>query len=490
MHTMSNHVLLLRHCVRSTKPEIKVCNSDSNSDTVDSFVTKVHISDYITAPLPDFGTPPMWCTERGMEITTETGRYLMKHIMNELSHNADIITHVNFNIISDTSQRDVDTSLALVHGIKELLMNTTTIISFRGIDDIRLAPELFGSEPLMCPPDEDIADNTPDRIDVLPPQDFNVQDVLDLLTSIDLFAKNVPNSRQNILDEWKNQHCPHSAGLTLNLLKQISEMTFYTRASGITPPFLPTLSEDDVYKMLYVADYIRTIERVDTDVAVKKGLIIANTLLNALLLGPKESVTPIMHLKGDNSNNSATVTIIVGHDSNIDHVATVFGLRWTMPPPYFSGSDDQVGKIISTPPGSGIIWTSSQDDISMSYLVPVNLMNSNNNSTMDFKLVPIYTVDGKSHSEITSVDLANRLEATMNQYPNLQSCYENAPNVLIQCSDCEESGLSTSLVGIASILLTMAVLINAMLFAVYRRRQCRREYERVLGARRSYIEVT
>ena len=47
-------------------------------------------------------------------------------------------------------------------------------------------------------------------------------------------------------------------------------MAFYSRASGINPPFLPTLSEEDLYKMLYVADYIRTLERVDSDVAVKK----------------------------------------------------------------------------------------------------------------------------------------------------------------------------------------------------------------------------
>ena len=119
------------------------------------------------------------------------------------------ITHVNLNIISDTSQRDVDTSLALLRGIKEELMNTSSITSFRGIDDIKLAPSLFGSDdptgPMMCPPDEDIRDNIHERIDALPPQDFYVQDVLGLLTNLGLLANNVPNNIENILDDWKNQ---------------------------------------------------------------------------------------------------------------------------------------------------------------------------------------------------------------------------------------------------------------------------------------------
>ena len=175
MHT-SNYVLLLRHCVRLTKTEIEMCNGNSDKDSPE---TKVHISDYITAPLPDYRTPPMWCTEQGINIMAETGRYLMKHAMNEFDPE---ITHVNLNIISDTSQRDVDTSLALLRGIKEELMNTSSITSFRGVDDIKLAPSLFGSDdptgPMMCPPDEDIRDNIHERIDALPPQDFYVQDVL------------------------------------------------------------------------------------------------------------------------------------------------------------------------------------------------------------------------------------------------------------------------------------------------------------------------
>ena len=484
MHT-SNYVLLLRHCVRSTKTEIEICNGNSDKDSPE---TKVHISDYITAPLPDYGTPPMWCTEQGINIMAETGRYLMNHVMNEFDPE---ITHVNLNIISDTSQRDVDTSLALLRGIKEELMNTSSITSFRGVDDIKLAPSLFGSDdptgPMMCPPDEDIKDNIHERIDALPPQDFYVQDVLGLLTNLGLLANNVPNNIENILDDWKNQHCPRSAGLYLNLLKKISEMAFYSRASGIDPPFLPTLSEEELYKMLYVADYVRTLERMDSDVAVKKGLIIAKTLLNSVLR-PEKTATPSMAIRS-NDRSSATITIVVGHDSNIDHVATVLGLRWTMPPPYFSGSRNQVGKIVSSPPGSGIIFASSNQDVSMSYLVPANLMDSNN-STLNFDLVPIYTVDGKSHGKISTSDLRKRLVATMNKYPSLHSCYENAPNGLGESSDYQESSLSISLVRIASILLTLALLINVVLLAVLRRRQRRREYERVIGANIRDVEVT
>ena len=71
-----SYVLLLRHCVRSTKTEIEMCNGNSDKDSPE---TKVHISDYITAPLPDYGTPPMWCTEQGINIMAETGRYRQRH---------------------------------------------------------------------------------------------------------------------------------------------------------------------------------------------------------------------------------------------------------------------------------------------------------------------------------------------------------------------------------------------------------------------------
>lgn len=507
MPSHRNHVVLLRHCVRSTRSTIKVCNGDDNDDAnSNSTTTKrriANLTEYIKkTPLPEWGVPPLWCTERGMDIIGDLGRYLINNVVinNINAASSNNMQHVDVKIISDTSQRDVDTSLALLRSMKESL--TTKSLLFSGLDQIHINHEVFSytttSEnnstcPTIDSSDQERSEHISNRVSRLPPSDFHVQDVLDLIIRLG-------GLDESTLDD--GSRCPGGMGLSLDLLKSIAEMAFYSRASHVNPPFLPSASDEDVYRIINVADYVKNLERLDNKGAAKRGLFLAKSMLKALFRVDSHEATRSEFL--DDNREVITVTIFVGHDSNINHIATVLGLRWTIPPPYVYGSDDQVGKIVSIPPGSGIIFSSFPEtdaDLSMSFVVPVNLIGSSTtNTTTNHQLIPIYTIDMvqpemgirddvSGNAAISTKELKYRLETTMTRYPDLRACYEDAPTFLGRDDFQERTTLSMTPILLAAIVVVNLIGCVVFVFTQHRRSNKRYEQVRLKLGKRPEVEL-
>lgn len=62
--------------------------------------------------------------------------------------------------------------------------------------------------------------------------------------------------------------------------------------------------------------------------------------------------------------NQDDVTLIFGHDSDLNAVATALGMTWTLPPPYHTESTP-------TPPGSGLHFAYDGDEVEISFMAPV-----------------------------------------------------------------------------------------------------------------------
>ena len=134
---------------------------------------------------------------------------------------------------------------------------------FSGLDQIHINHEVFSytttSEnnstcPTIDSSDQERSEHISNRVSHLPPSDFHVQDVLDLIIRLSGLDESILEDRSR---------CPGGMGLSLDLLKSITEMAFYSRASNVNPPFLPSASDEDVYRIMNVADYVKSSEQLD-----------------------------------------------------------------------------------------------------------------------------------------------------------------------------------------------------------------------------------
>jgi hypothetical protein len=487
-----NYVLLLRHCVRSTKATIKTC-SDSESDAGEKH-HHVNVKEYISAPLPDWKVPPMWCTPRGMDIIEQEGIFLIRQLLG----NKTTKTNVQLRFISDRSHRDSDTAYSLSKGMMKVLNNSSEkLLTFRGVDEIQFAQEVFkagldakdtesiGLDPL-CPSDndeysdDDLTKEIDQRLLQLPPDEVGVPELIDLL--VNLGGLDAESNTKLDISSSQEHRCPGSIGVSFNVLKEIAEMAFYSRASAMTPPFLPLATLNDVYRMIFVGDYVRTVERVYNVRAAKGGVVLAKSILAAM----QQAADLGFNNNEADDVDTATITVYVGHDTDIDNLATALGLRWTMPPPFQYGKEQNSQMIIGTPPGSGILFTSSSSDhfqnISMSFVCPINLMEETETAFVNHKLTPVFPFDdgtvpteNKSYrtdhenatAAIVTLDyLQSRLQATLDRYPTLRPCYDRVPIVVgVENRLAQEGILIRPDSGIDASILAAWVLANVILCA-------------------------
>lgn len=502
-----NHALLLRHCVRSTKKHIQVCDEKVPTNQTDGRSAK--LSEFISSPpLPKWNVPSLWCTERGLDAIESLGRYLAENYLVQSQH-------VVVNVISDDVHRDIDTSAALLRGIRESLTESAPSSSLHGLDRVQINSGVFGhsaswQEESACPSSHSLhdayAERITDRLSLLRPTDFGVQEALEKVVSLGVSFNGTTNTTLSAEPSEDGLRCPGDVSLPLNLLEKIAEMAFYSRASNVEPPFLPSASDEDVYDLVRAADYVNTVLRLDNSDAARRGVVLAKSMLGALR---RRVAVPSRAASGGVARRDEVVAInvFVGHVSNINHVATALGIRWDLPPPYARGDEDHTGKILAVPPGSGILLSSSHeaphhgtsstsggDGVSMSYIVPTNLIGNNGTDGTEHQTVPIYTIDttrpelavrdnddrGES-SLVTLSDLDRRLEATMERYPDLRPCYIDAPIYLGSLDDFEElcGSLSSSLASSAMIVtitcVASLVAFGALVAMVRRRRASRPE---------------
>ena len=120
--TMKHHFLLLRHCVRSTSLGVDIGFDDFSSDP----------ADYVGDPLPDWQVPEFWCTEGGLDLIEKNGAWLVDSgIVSSDSH---------VELVTDESNRDVDTAYSLSQGIQDELDENSNV---SGLDIIRTKSFMF-----------------------------------------------------------------------------------------------------------------------------------------------------------------------------------------------------------------------------------------------------------------------------------------------------------------------------------------------------------
>lgn len=367
-HGRKFHTFLFRHCVRSTGKKVKLYNGDTRASN--------HASDYTDGELPQWNTPSEWCTETAMEIMQNTGSFLLENILLRKAGGAK--KRIRVQIISDTSQRDVDTSLALSLGIINASLRYQDL-QIDGLDDLRLDHALF--EPLdsvsgantndapRCAayysPSQTIID-IEQRLKAVPPPESGLEAMLALFEKIGgvghsgtLFNITPPSTM------YLNRTEKRLAG-AINIVKFFAQMLFYSRAGDIDPPFLPTATLDEVYQALEWAHWTRSVLSIDNVDAATQGAVVADAIIQSLQNG---------QYGGDYCADDYDVcaTLFVGHDSTIDAVATALGLRWKLRPPYRSGGDG-IGEYLPTPPWGGAMYFMHEEQsniVELAYLHPV-----------------------------------------------------------------------------------------------------------------------
>lgn len=401
------HVFVFRHCVRSTHDYVKLHADSSSSSSED-----IPISDFFGAstPMPGWNTPPYWCTETGAKIIKGTGGFLLKDvILGETNTNTDTAPKkIGIQIVTDTNERDSTTSYELYEGLRKTAndlnkhLDDGKKISTEGLSELTYDPLLFSPEDeAFCEAPEENPQRMfraiSDRISLLPPP----QDAAVALTRM---ANLAGTGTRSLVDEPRDGYysLSESSGYEkfegpLNALKLMSQMVFYSRASGLPKPFLPSASLKDVMTFAQWVSWTRSVLEVDNSNKALKASTMGPAIIHALHTGKHRILNSEKSPSHDEVD--ASVVIFVGHDGDLDTIASAFGLGWTLGPPYLDREYSQQitnterESILSTPPGAGFHFRYSADDdsLSISYFYPA-FFNSTNalNTTGILERTPVY----------------------------------------------------------------------------------------------------
>jgi hypothetical protein len=422
-----------------------VADGSSNNSAVDdtsilitNFWSRLAQSEVI---LPNWNVPKNWCTEAGMKQMQQTGSYLYNELLsttNTGSSDGGGGRKLKFRFISDTSQRDIDTTFSLQEGISSAILSDTVNLDLyqdRRHDDtigsssssssssISLAstnvhtaeyiPNLFQpfvsttmSPTPMCTlsvTKEQRREEVQARLEsIVPKPPYDIYRTLQLLQIDGLNMMNV-DSINNVTITSDSYDRPQLRGM-INFLKLVAQMIFYSRASGIVPrQFLYRITTSQLYTILlpYIY-YTRSILNVGTTEAASRGALLTRTMMDALQLDP-----PTNNEKNSDDENFDTVTILVGHDTDLDAVATAMNMAWEFDVPYNTNNFINASFFqwwYMTPPGSAIYLrhetlknsddttgSMENDDtvVTMSYLHPIYNVDKNDGSITSYDMVPL-----------------------------------------------------------------------------------------------------
>jgi hypothetical protein len=304
-------------------------------------------SDFTSSPFPDFGVPEMWCTDNGMSIMENTGEKIMKMLVN------DNVSSVKVQFVSDLVQRDADSSFAVANGMAKTSLRADGL--FEVLYDRNLFNPLNESLCKVMYSPRRFRDDVEARLRQVRQPSLGLANALERMEQLagvgvagHLPLK--PHTNLTLVEDGKK-------GLRfegpVNVLKLFAEMMFYSRASGIEPPFLPNASIEDVYQMLAWVHWSRSVLSIGNAKAATEGSLMARAILERL-----EHPTA--------GSYDATVTIFMGHDGTIDNVGTALGVKWQLRLPYDQSSYS------ATPPGSGLhLFVDDAKTVELSYLYPV-----------------------------------------------------------------------------------------------------------------------
>ena len=443
-----HHVFLFRHCVRSTNERQSLHNNLTAvlEGTEEEFTP----SDFVNDTAPDWNTSEYQCTQTGMGILKGSGRFLFDLLAKRInaeqkkdggknSNNNNSSPprppRIRLQVVADESQRDIDTAFALFDGLYEQMMNTTANpngIELLGLHELtydRMLFQPFDGEKGICEdPLSKLSNTNKDyqvklqqelqaRLDAVPPPDPGLSDTLLMIqqvggkgkrgsvTDIPSWIPNTGEEQQDTLDVNTTSPFPvvvskeHAANLAgpVNMIKWIAQMAFYSRAGGVQSPYLWNVTVPQLYKLVEWIHWSRTITDVDNTVAAAKGSVLARAVLDALRYGSLPVTgNAIFHPRDEakcikEDDVDATVTLIIGHDGDLDSVATALGVRWRLESPYHTTSPANArGEYVPTPPGSALHfeYQPATGSVEMQFLYPIYLYAYNRGLTTNSTDIP------------------------------------------------------------------------------------------------------
>ena len=323
---------------------------------------------------------------------------------------------IHFQLITDDSQRDVDTALALQRGFMGEVNNKTVnpggaSVVVEGLDEIDFYPDLFHSS-RGCPDKllssalfqdlvrkeieirlAKVGSPTPDLWTTLAKiTDRGGRGRLGSMQDVPTWIPG-PNDGESMVNStspfpvvvWDGK--VFLAG-PVNLISWMAELAFYSRASGVRLPFLHNLTFSELYQLVEFNHWSRTILSVENSIAARRGVVLGQAILEALRHGhisiPGRHESPTFCTDDEKSQEiHAKVTLIVGHDSDIDAVATAFGLRWILPPPFHTSPGNEMGEYVPTPPGSALQFETESEGqrVDLWYRFPISVERFDNTTT-------------------------------------------------------------------------------------------------------------
>jgi hypothetical protein len=465
------HVFLFRHCVRSTESTYHLYSNESDNAMDDEHTTLI---------APDWRTPPYWCTEAGMSQMETTGEHILQDILEKSlqssSQDNSSSKLIQVRILVDSNaQRDVDSALALIRGMQTVATrfrndankNGTSGMAVSGLGgSIELAPRIFNpldakvysetSTTSLCNDsslsemtDEQIQAEVQHQLDAIPtPTLLSLQSAVQLLINAGIVAS---ISTKMLLPTVTVRNRQAKLSGPINFVKLGAQMLFYSRASNLVfglanETVSPSrVSMDDMYALLQWHYWMRSVLNVATLRAAVQGAALARAMQDALLSMENRTMD-------DDESEVETVTLFVGHDGDLDSVATAFGVTWGLGHPYMA-----VPEWYPTPPGSALRLTRyklsgatdvAQDHVHLSFLYPVFALNENASVQLrqtSLTLTPLSfvsttantpppTMRAKSVRDATVVawsDWQARVAFVLQQYPGATECYNAAGEAMV-----------------------------------------------------------
>ena len=349
---LKHHFLFFRHCVRSTSGYVDPGN-DSLSEK---------LNDYMGTSTPDWQAGEMECLPNSLDMVQNTGEWLIDSGV--ISPKAKI----KWEIISDDVHRDVDTAYFLADGIYDALKrNYGDSLESQGERDIHV--DYRFSDPAFCMPNlsnDAVADETKRRIESLPPPTISFRQGLQLmeqLVGVGKFGELsglLPIDPVLDVDDWTIPGAP-------SILRAFGETAFFAKAGDVKSNFPAKATPEQIYQLLQFQHWYRSATEVGHSYNAVYGAIQVHALLRILRYGYYQ--TDMRPVRGSEDYDTA-VTIVLGHDGDLNCIATALGASWILKEPYISGPG---GAFLPTPPMSGIhaVRDVQSDQIDLSFVYPV-----------------------------------------------------------------------------------------------------------------------
>lgn len=334
MAPKEHHFLLFRHCPRTTSESVvPVVGTDLSDD----------VYEYVGAPKAAWeALGDNWCLSKSQDIMGNTGEWMITSGMIKPRQK------VQWEILADDVIRDIDTAYYLSGGIRDGVEDLRVTASV-GAETIKADGRFFSPTSYgLCETKyhhKDINNEIRSRLAHLPRPTMPISEALKMLEELGGQGELGDLSKILNVEPQLDEESGELDG-AVNLLAEISEMMLYTRAGGLDPPFLPKANKQQVFEFLQFAHWMRGVTFFENTKQATRGAAQAQAMLRVLSQGWYQS--PAASAEEDYDTR---VTIIVGHDIDLDKLGTALGVRWILQEPFISGKD---GAFVPTPPMSGI----------------------------------------------------------------------------------------------------------------------------------------